>query len=115
VDLVHTYNTITIGWLGGIGGPIRTLRKSFENDKGERQHNKQGSKNLQVILLMLPNIVDSNSRTTHEEGQRSPLTGTIDGIRHDVKRIGISHIIFGFNFSPIRADIYDIIAITKVC
>lgn len=42
----------TIGWLGGIGGPIRTLRKSYENDKGERQHDKQGSKNLQVILLM---------------------------------------------------------------
>jgi hypothetical protein len=72
-------------------------------------------KNFQVILLTFPNIVDSNSRTTHE-GQRSPLTGTIDEIGHDVKRIkeiGISHIIFGFNFSPISADIDNIIEITK--
>lgn len=73
-------------------------------------------KNFQVILLTYHNKVDSNNRTTHEEVQRSPLTGTIDGIGHDVKRIkeiGISHIIFGFNFSPIRADIYNIIAKTN--
>ena len=44
-------------------------------------------KNFQVILLTYHNKVDSNNRTTHEEVQRSPLTGTIDGIGHDVKRI----------------------------
>ncbi|HJU85624.1 MAG TPA: hypothetical protein VJ551_03975 [Nitrososphaeraceae archaeon] len=48
--------------------------------------------------------------------KRFPLTGAIDEIGKDVKRIkeiGISHIIFGFNFSPIRADIDSIIGITK--
>ena len=73
-------------------------------------------KNFQVILLTFPNIVDSGRRTIHEEGQRSPLTGTIDEIGHDVKRIkemGISHIIFGFNFSSIGANIDKMIEITK--
>jgi hypothetical protein len=40
----------------------------------------------------------------------------LDPLGKDVKRIkeiGISHIIFGFNFSPIRADIDSIIEITK--
>jgi hypothetical protein len=40
----------------------------------------------------------------------------LDPLGKDVKRIkeiGISHIIFGFNFSPIRADIDRIIEITK--
>ncbi|MGB7632494.1 MAG: hypothetical protein WBL68_02095, partial [Nitrososphaeraceae archaeon] len=73
-------------------------------------------KNFQVILLTFPNIVDSYSRRTHEEGQRSPLIGTIDEIGHDVKtikEIGINHIIFGFNFSPVGADIDSTIEITK--
>ena len=72
-------------------------------------------KNFQVILLTFPNIVDSGRRTIHEEGQRSPLTGTIDEIGHDVKKIkemGISHIIFGFNFSSIGANIDNVIEIT---
>ena len=73
-------------------------------------------KKFQVILLTFPNIVDSRRRTIHEEGQRSPLTGTIDEIGHDIKRIkeiGISHIIFGFNFSSIGAIIDNMIEITK--
>ena len=98
--------------------PLEHLENHMKIIKENANIANKDPKNFQVILLTYPNIVDSNSRTTHEEGQRSPLTGTIDGIRHDVKRIkeiGISHFIFGFNFSPIRADIYDIIAITKVC
>ena len=71
---------------------------------------------FQIILLMFPKIVELNSQTIYEEYQRSRLTGTIDEIGHDVKRIneiGISHIIFGYNFSPIKADIDSIIDVTK--
>ena len=106
----------TSGWLGGIGGPIEHLDNHMKMiEEGANMANKD-PKNFQVILLTFPNLVDSNNRITHEEGPRSPLTGTIDEIGHDVKRIkeiGISHIIFGFNFSPIGADIYNIIEITK--
>ena len=106
----------TNGWLGGIGGPLEHLENPMKMIKENANRANKDPKNFQVILLTYPNIVDSNSRTTHEEGQRSPLTGTIDEIGHDVKRIkeiGISHIIFGFNFSSISADIDNIIEITK--
>jgi probable F420-dependent oxidoreductase len=106
----------TNGWLGGISGPLEHLENPMKMIKESANMANKDPKNFQVILLTFPNIYDSNNRTTHEEGQRSPLTGTIDEIGHDVKRIkkiGISHIIFGFNFSSTRADIYNIIENTK--
>ena len=106
----------TNGWLGGIGESLEHLGNPMKIMRENANRANKDPKNFQVILLTFPNIVDSNSRTTHEEGQRSPLTGTIDEIGHDVKRIkeiGISHIIFGFNFSSIGANIDSIIEITK--
>jgi hypothetical protein len=44
------------------------------------------------------------------------MTGTIDEIGMNIKRIkgiGISHIIYGYNFSPIREDIDRMISITN--
>jgi probable F420-dependent oxidoreductase len=106
----------TNGWLGGIGGPLEQLENPMKMIRENASIANKDPKNFKVILLAFPNIVDSNNRTTHEEGQRSPLTGTIDEIGHDLKRIkeiGINHIIFGFNFSAVRADICNIIEITK--
>lgn len=104
------------GWLGGIGGSLENLENQMKMIKENVNRANKDLKNFQVILLTFPNIVDSDRGITHEEGQRSPLTGTIDEIGHDIKRIkeiGISHIIFGFNFSPIGADIDSIIEMTK--
>jgi hypothetical protein len=106
----------TTGWLGGIGGPLEHLGNSMKMMKEDANRANKDPKNFQVILLTFPNIVESDRGTTHEEGQSSPLTGTIDEIGHDVKRIkeiGISHIIFGFNFSHIGTNIDSIIEITK--
>ena len=106
----------TNGWLGGIGRSLEHLENSMKTIKENANRTNKDPKNFQVILLTFPNIVDSYSRRTHEEGQRSPLTGTIDEIGHDVKtikEIGINHIIFGFNFSPVGADIDSTIEITK--
>jgi probable F420-dependent oxidoreductase len=106
----------TTGWLGGIGGPLEHLENTMKMIKENANRANKDPENFQVILLTFPNIVESDRGTTHEEGQSSPLTGTIDEIGHDVKRIkeiGISHIIFGFNFSPIGTNIDSIIEITK--
>jgi hypothetical protein len=84
------------------------------NENANREN--KDPKNFQIILLTFPNIVDSDRCTTYEEGRRSPLTGTIDEIGHDIKRIkeiGISDIILGFNFSPIGTNIDCIIEMTK--
>jgi probable F420-dependent oxidoreductase len=106
----------TNGWLGGIDGPLEHLENPMKMMKENANRANKDPKNFQVILLTFPNIVDSDRGTTYEEGQRSPLTGTINEIGHDVKRIkeiGISHIVFGFNFSPIGTNIDIIIDITK--
>jgi probable F420-dependent oxidoreductase len=106
----------TNGWLGGIGGPLEHLERPMKMIKENAIRANKDPKNFQVILLTFPSLVDSNSQATHEEDQRTPLTGTIDEIGYDLKRIkeiGISHIIFGFNFSPIGTNIDSIIGITK--
>ncbi|MCD6038485.1 MAG: fgd [Nitrososphaeraceae archaeon] len=68
-----------------------------------------------VILLTYPNIDDSKNRPTNE-GQRFPLTGTIDQIGSDIKRIkdmGVEHIIFGYIFIPVGRDVDNMIEKTK--
>ena len=106
----------TNGWLGGIGGSLEHLENSMKMIKENANSANKDQKNFQVTLLTFPDIVNSDRRAINEKGQRPPLTGTIDEIGHDVKRIkdiGINHIIFGFNFSPIGANIDSIIEITK--
>jgi hypothetical protein len=51
-----------------------------------------------------------------DESQRFPLTGTIDEVSNDLKRIkemGVEHIIFGYNLIPIGRDIDKMIDMTK--
>ena len=51
-----------------------------------------------------------------DESQRFPLTGTIDEVSNDLKRIkeiGVEHIIFGYNFISIGRDIDKMIDMTK--
>jgi predicted metal-dependent phosphotriesterase family hydrolase len=53
---------------------------------------------------------------TTNEGQRFPLTGTIDQVRSDIERIkqiGIDHIVFEYNFTSLGRDIDKMIDITK--
>ena len=104
------------GWLGGIGGPLEYLEDTVKTIKDKAKRANKDPNNFKVTLLTSPKIFDSKSKTTNEEGKRFPLTGTIDEIGKDVKRIkeiGISHIIFGFNFLPVGADIDTIVEITK--
>ncbi|MFZ0511920.1 MAG: hypothetical protein WAM14_09965 [Candidatus Nitrosopolaris sp.] len=71
--------------------------------------------NFNVILLTYPNIVDSKTQPT-KEGQRFPLTGTIDQAGNDIQRIkqmGINHIIFGYNFISLGKDLDKVMDVTK--
>ena len=50
------------------------------------------------------------------EGQRFPLTGTIDQVGSDMERItqiGVDHIVFGYNFIPTGRDLDKMLDITK--
>ena len=58
----------TNGWLGGIGRSLEHLENSMKTIKENANRTNKDPKNFQVILLTFPNIVDSYSRRTHEEG-----------------------------------------------
>jgi hypothetical protein len=71
--------------------------------------------NIKIILLAYPYIKD-NSYTSDNNANRSTLTGTIEEIGTDIKKIkdlGVDHIVFGYNFLPLGKDIDKMINITK--
>ena len=99
------------GWLGIIGGPLEYLENTIKTIKDIANKANKNPNNFNVILLTWPNIVDSKSQLTNE-GQRFPLTGTIDQAGNDIQRIkqmGIDHIIFG----SIGRDLDKVMDITK--
>src|SRR5918996_98797 len=104
------------GWLGGVGGPLEQLESPIKTIKNNAKNANKDPNNFKTILLTFPNLADSKSQTPIEESQRYPLTGTIDQIGNDIKRIkdmGIDHIILSLNFQPVGKDIDSAIEITK--
>jgi probable F420-dependent oxidoreductase len=115
----NTYSRIvnydTNGWLGLIGGSLEYLESVIKTIKDIANKASKDPNNFEVILLTHPNIVDSKNQPTNE-GQRFPLTGTIDQIGSDIKRIkdmGVEHIIFGYIFMPVGRDVDNMIEKTK--
>jgi len=103
------------GWLGLIAGPLEYLDNTIKTIKDIANKANKDPNNFNVILLTYPNIVDSKSQSTNE-GQRFPLTGTIEQAGKDIQRIkqtGIDHIIFGYNFIPMGRDLEKMLDITK--
>ena len=103
------------GWLGIIAGPLEYLENSLKTIKDIANKANKDPDSFKVILLTFPNIVDSKSQPTNE-GQRFPLTGTIDQIGSDIQRIkgmGVDHIIFGYNFVPIGRGVTEMIDTSK--
>jgi probable F420-dependent oxidoreductase len=105
------------GWLGVIGGPLENLENAIQTIKDQAKKTNKDPNNFKVILLTYPNIGDSNNISpTTNKVQRFPLTGTIDQIGNDIKRIkdiGIDHIVFGYNFVNAGRDVDNIIDKTK--
>jgi hypothetical protein len=96
---------------------IWTLENTIKVIKENANKVNKDPNNFEVILLTFPNIVDSKSQTKNVESQRRfPLTGTVDQIGNDIKRVkdmGMDHIIFTYNFLPIGRDIDSMIEKTK--
>lgn len=118
----NTYSRIvnydTNGWLGLIGGPLEYLDNIIKTIHNIANKANKDPNRFRVILLTYPNV-DINSRNqsgTTSQGQRFPLTGTIDQIGSDIERIkqiGVDHIVFGYNFIPTGRDLDNMFDITK--
>jgi probable F420-dependent oxidoreductase len=113
-------NYDTNGWLGLIGGPLEYLENTLNDirEKATRANKDQNS--FKTILLTYPNVIESPSQpdtsVSPRERQRFPLTGTVDEIAGDLKRIkgmGVEHIVFGYNFISTGKDVDKMIDTTK--
>jgi probable F420-dependent oxidoreductase len=118
----NTYSRIvnydTNGWLGLIGGPLEYLDNTIKTIQNIANKANKDPNRFRVILLTYPNVdIDSkNQSATTNEGQRFPLTGTIDQVGSDmerIKQIGVDHIVFGYNFIPTGRDLDKMLDITK--
>jgi probable F420-dependent oxidoreductase len=118
----NTYSRIvnydTNGWLGLIGGPLEYLDNTIKTIQNIANKANKDPNRFRVILLTYPNV-DINSKNqsgTTSQGQRFPLTGTIDKVGSDIERIkqiGVDHIVFGYNFIPTGRDLDNMLDITK--
>ena len=113
-------NYDTNGWLALVGGPLEYLENTLNDirEKANRANKDQNS--FKTILLTYPNVIESPSQpdtsVSPRERQRFPLTGTVDEIAGDLKRIkgmGVEHIVFGYNFIPTGKDVDKMIDTTK--
>jgi probable F420-dependent oxidoreductase len=106
------------GWIGMIAGTLGDFENTMNTikDMANKEANKDADA-FKIILLTYPHVVEEDSnKSKKEKGHKNPLTGTIDEIGNDIKRIkdmGVEHIIFGYSFIPIGGDISNMIDITK--
>jgi probable F420-dependent oxidoreductase len=109
-------NYSTNGWLGLIVGPLEYLENTIKSMNEMASKANKDPNEFKTILLTYPNIVESKNEQLTNESQRFPLTGTIDQIGNDINRIkkmGVDHIVFGYNFLPIGRDIDSVINKSK--
>ena len=65
-------------------------------------------------MLTYPKVIAD--RTANNDKNRDPLTGTIDQIGDDIRRmkeIGVDHIIFDYIFAPIGSNVDEVIDMSK--
>jgi probable F420-dependent oxidoreductase len=117
----------TNGWIGMIYGSLENFENTInmikdmanqekEKDKEQKGANNNGSE-FKLVLLTYPKVIEQRKQDlSKKEDQRPPMTGTIDEIGSDLKKIkdmGVEHVIFGYSFGPIGRDVDKMIDITK--
>lgn len=105
------------GWLGIIGGiaPFGYVQSVVNNFRNEIAKTNKDSTNFKIILLAYPYLKDNNFNPD-KDADRPTLTGTIDEIGDDIRKIkdlNVDHLIFAYNFSPIGKDIDKMIDLTR--
>jgi hypothetical protein len=102
------------GWLGVVGGPLDYLENSMKSMKEQANRAGKNPDNFRTIVLTYPNVREGQSSKKDES--RFPLSGSIDEIGSDIqriKRMGVDHIAFGYNFVQIGRDVNKMIEISK--
>jgi probable F420-dependent oxidoreductase len=90
------------GWLPSISGPIDFIENSIKSLKAQAIKENGSPEQIKTVIMTFPQVSQEESNSGDEAGQqqqsqRFPLTGTIEEIGKDIKRIkdmGIEHVIF---------------------
>jgi probable F420-dependent oxidoreductase len=93
------------GWLPSMSGPLDFIENSVKSLKGQAIKENRSPDQIKTVIMTFPQISQEKSNSSGGTGQqqqqseRFPLTGTIEEIGKDIKRIkdmGVEHIIFAF-------------------
>lgn len=106
------------GWLGIVGGiaPLGYVETIIKGIRNEAIKANKNADSFGIILLAYPNLKENSFIASGNNTDRPTLTGTIDEIGEDIRKIrdlGVDHIAFGYNFSPLGRDIDKMIDLTK--
>jgi probable F420-dependent oxidoreductase len=91
------------GWLPSMSGPLDFIENSIKSLKAQAIKENRSSEQIKTVVMTFPQILQEKSNSggagQQQQSQRFPLTGTIEEIGKDLKRIkdmGIEHIVFAF-------------------
>ena len=108
------------GWIGMIAGTLDDFENAVNMIRDmaikEKESNGKNANGFKMILLTYPEVIEDSSSSHNKEHERPPITGTIDEIGSDLRKIkgmGIEHIIFGYSFLPIGKNVDTMIDTTK--
>ena len=106
------------GWLSVAQfgtGSLKDFENSIKSLKEQASLVNKNPDNFQTIMLTYPKVIADQS--ANNDKNRYPLTGTIDQIGDDIRRmkeIGVDHIIFDYMFAPIGSNVDDMIDMSKM-
>jgi probable F420-dependent oxidoreductase len=113
------------GWIGLIYGTLENFEDTINTimdmaNQEKEKENEEARKNrsdFKVILLTYPKVIEEREQnSSKKEYLRAPMTGTMDEIGSDLKRIKdmrVEHVIFGYNFGLIGRDVDKMIETIK--
>jgi probable F420-dependent oxidoreductase len=106
------------GWLGIVGGiaPLGYVETIIKGIRNEAIKANKNADSFGIILLAYPDLKENSFIASGNNTDRPTLTGTIDEIGEDIRKIrdlGVGHIAFGYNFSPLGKDLDKMIDLTK--
>jgi probable F420-dependent oxidoreductase len=110
------------GWICTIRDSLSQVKLNMEKIEEECHKVNRDPKDINIAAILYPNVIDSDdkdNRQGHENQRQSGrllLNGDIDQVGRDlleIKNIGVGHIIFNYNRSPISNDIDSIIDVSK--
>jgi probable F420-dependent oxidoreductase len=110
------------GWICTIRDSLSQVKLNIEKINEECHKVNRDPKDINIAAILYPNVIDSDDKDkwqghkNQRQSGRLLLEGDIDQLGRDlleIENLGVGHIIFNYNRSPISNDIDSIIDVSK--